>query len=112
MDFNAPPSFRATDPGTSERAAKNASVRSGSQRHIILKVYGDYPFGLTDEEAGDISGLSENRKCCYWKRCSELRQMGFITPTGQHRKSSANENQMVCVITSYGRMKLTEIENI
>jgi hypothetical protein len=110
MDFSAPPSCRATDPRTSADAAKSASIRSGSQRAIILKVYADQPFGLTDEEAGDISGLSENRKCCYWKRCSELRQMGFITPTGQHRKSSANENQMVCVITNNGRRVLSQIE--
>ncbi len=110
MDFEAPPSYRATDPRTSADAAKSASIRSGSQRAIILKVYADQPFGLTDEEAGDISGLSEKRKCCYWKRCSELRQMGLITPTGQLRISSANENQMVCVITNNVRRALSHIE--
>jgi hypothetical protein len=110
MDFEAPPSCRASDPRTSADAAKSASIRSGSQRAIILAAYASQHFGLTDEEAGDISGLSENRKCCYWKRCSELRQMGLITPTGQQRKSSADENQMVCAITNNGRRALLQIE--
>ena len=110
MDFVEPSqNYRNADPETSKTAGKNAGIRAGSQRHIILLSYfeesqrQEFPtLGLTDEEAGNVSGLSRKPKCCYWKRCSELRELGLIVPNGEKRNSSANELQMVCIITNKG----------
>jgi hypothetical protein len=92
---------RMTDPATSRKAAENIKVRSGSQRHTLLVAYGDHG-SLTDEEAGEITGL-RRPGVCYWKRCSELRAAGYIEPTGQTRLSSVGEAQMVCRLTDLGR---------
>jgi hypothetical protein len=56
-----------------------------------------------------MSGLSSLPKCCYWKRCSELRQAGYIKPTGETRVSSAGVEQQVCRITIEGRQVLNTI---
>lgn len=94
---------RADDPATSKRGAIDAHPRVSSQKIALLTVYARAAAdGLTDEEAGDASGLSANRRCCYWKRCSELRQAGFIAPAGE-RLSSAGSAQRVCRITDRGR---------
>ena len=67
MDFAEPgQNYRNTDPETSKTAGKSAGIRAGSQRHTILLAYfaesqkQEFPtLGLTDEEAGNISGLAE-----------------------------------------------------
>ena len=92
---------RANDPETSTKAAQGLWVRAGSQRAKLLAQYGED--SMTDEEAGHASGLALLPKCCYWKRCSELRQAGYIAPTGEVRPSSANVDQQVCSITETGR---------
>ena len=101
--------YRNSDPNTSKLAGERALIRAGSQRHSLLLVYmneankHEFPQrGLTDEEAGNLSGLSKKPKCCYWKRCSELRMLDLIMPNGEHRLSSANEKQMVCILTKRG----------
>ena len=92
---------RRNDGATSTGGAKAIKVRAGSQRAILLAVY-DSNVYLTDEEAGNVSGLAMLPKCCYWKRCSELRQAGYIRPTGKTRVSSAGVEQQVCEITDEG----------
>ena len=92
---------RANDPATSTKATQNLSVRAGSQRALLLSRYA--VADMTDEEAGHASGLALLPKCCYWKRCSELRQAGYIAPTGEVRHSSAQVDQQVCSITQTGR---------
>ena len=117
MDFVEPgQNYRNTDPETSKTAGKSAGIRAGSQRHSILLAYfaesqrQEFPtLGLTDEEAGNVSGLSQKPKCCYWKRCSELRELGLIIPNGEKRNSSVNELQMVCIITNTGISMLKKI---
>jgi len=99
---------RANDPETSTKAAQNLWVRAGSQRAKLLEQYGED--SMTDEEAGNASGLAMLPKCCYWKRCSELRQAGYITPTGEVRQSSARVDQQVCSITEAGREILSSIK--
>jgi hypothetical protein len=98
---------RRNDGATSGAGAKAMTVRAGSQRAILLAVYREQP--LTDEEAGNASGLSMLPKCCYWKRCSELRQAGYIAPTGETRVSSAGVEQQVCRITTLGFFTLSAI---
>lgn len=93
---------RKTDPNTSKAGASSIAMRAGSQRHTLLSVYADAIDGLTDEEAGINSGLANKPKCCYWKRCSELRQAGYIAVTGLTRASTVKEQQQVCIITQKG----------
>jgi hypothetical protein len=92
---------RANAPTTTRKAAQSVAPRAGSQRHRLLEQY--WLHGeLTDEEAGQSSGL-RTPGCAYWMRCSELRQQGFIEPTGKTRTSTAGEQQNVCQITDEGR---------
>lgn len=91
---------RASDPSTSRKAAQNATVRAGSQRHTLLQQYA-HSEGLTDEQAGRMAGLLRPG-VCYWKRCSELREFGYIQPLGFTREASTGEQQMVCGITTAG----------
>jgi len=99
---------RANDPATSIKAAQSLWVRAGSQRARLLAEYAPHP--ITDEEAGNFSELAMLPKCCYWKRCSELRQAGYIIPTGEFRQSSAGVDQQVCAITEAGREILDSIK--
>lgn len=64
--------------------------------------------GLTAEEAREAAGLSP--RSCYWKRCSELRECGFIRPTGETRPGDTDMHQMVCVITDTGEAAVAEME--
>ena len=98
---------RRNNGATSKSGAQAMTVRAGSQRHLILSRYALEP--LTDEEAGRMSNLASRPKCCYWKRCSELRQAGYIVPTGETRVSSAGVEQQVCKITLEGRQVLASI---
>jgi len=99
------PLFRSADPITSVQGAKDVKPRQGSQQQLLLAEYA-HRDGLTDEEAGLFSGLLHRPKCCYWKRCSELRAKGFIVPTGETRFSSAGSAMQVCAITPAGRAAL------
>ena len=98
---------RANDPTTSAKAATTIWVRAGSQRARLLHEYARAD--MTDEEAGHASGLAQQTKCCYWKRCSELRQAGYIAPTRLLRPSSAGSDQRVGSITPAGREVLGSI---
>ena len=100
---------RLQDPETSRIASKNVAFRKNSQLAKLLNEYyekynsQEFPtIGMTDEEAGLHSGLIKKPRCCYWKRCSELRKGGLIKPNGEKRESSANELQAVCIITEKG----------
>ena len=98
---------RANNGATSKAGAKSLTVRAGSQRALLLSRYA--LDAMTDEEAGHASGLAMLSKCCYWKRCSELRQAGYISVTGSVRVSSAGVDQLVCAITPAGRTVLASL---
>jgi hypothetical protein len=92
---------RINDTETSKAGAKAIKIRAGSQRELLLGQY--FMCGeLTDEEAGRLSGLDRRPKCGYWKRCSELRQAGYIAPTGEMRLAGTGALQQVCKITEAG----------
>lgn len=99
------PLFRNTDPVTSALGASDVKPRRQTQAMQLLAEYA-HRDGLTDEEAGLFSGLLSRPKCCYWKRCSELRAKGLIVPTGVTRLSSAGSAMQVCAITAEGRKAL------
>ena len=103
------PAARHGDPLTSHVAGVNAQVRAGSQKAALLAEYAQHPLlGLTDEQAGLETGLAGKPGCCYWKRCSELRQAGLIRVTSEKRESRAGEMQQVCVITGEGLKLIDE----
>jgi hypothetical protein len=101
---------RNGDGATSVAPLRTLSIRAGSQRATLLALYAGTLFGLTDEEAGTTSGLARLPRCCYWKRCSELRQAGYIEPTGDTRLSTAGEAQQVCRVTKAGFDALASIQ--
>ena len=92
---------RRNDGATSGAGAKAIKIRAGSQRELLLGQYFMCE-DLTDEEAGRLSGLLHRKGCCYWKRCSELRQAGYIEPTGVMRLADTGVLQQVCKITQAG----------
>lgn len=101
--------FRTDDPDTSKQGAVDVSIRKGSQQATLLKEYArpeHWHNGLTDEEAGVRSGLARAPRCCYWKRCSELRRMGLIEDTGVVRPSSAGSDQRAFRISMLGMDKV------
>jgi len=102
--FDDLPLFRSADPITSVLGAGDVKPRKRSQAMLLLAEY--LHGGMTDEEAGMASGLALKPKCCYWKRCSELRAMGLIIPTGETRLSSAGSAMQVCEITQEGEEAL------
>jgi hypothetical protein len=103
--FEDLPLFRSADPITSALGAGDVKPRRTTQAMQLLAEYA-HRDGLTDEEAGVFSGLLARPKCCYWKRCSELRAKGLIAPTGVTRLSSAGSAMQVCAITAEGRKAL------
>ena len=102
MDELFPQNYRTNDPPTSVLAGKRVIVKAGTHRALILATYVGKQDGLTDEEAGELSGLRAFRSCCYWKRCGELRSAGYLEDTHTTRISEAGEQQRVCVITPLG----------
>jgi len=93
----------ADGPATSRAAAVAASPRTGSQKALLLQAYlsaGDA--GLTDEEAAKATGLYHREGCCWWKRCNDLRNDGFIATTGEQRRGAAGHMRDVCAVTVSG----------
>lgn len=100
---------RPTDPGTSADAADRirkregalTSFRAGTHRHRILGAY-SARIALTDHEAATRAGLA-GPGVCYWKRCSELRQAGYVETIGETRKDADSGAQRdLCRITPAG----------
>lgn len=101
MKLDDLPLFRIDDPDTSRAAAKDVKPRQGSQVWTLLEQYNNHRLGLTDEEAGVFSGLAQ-RRACYWKRCSDLRNLGLIEDCKVRRAGTSGSLMMVCVITVKG----------
>jgi len=99
MLFTDLPLFRATDPETSRQVKQ---PRVGSHRMILLTQYYYSPLGLTDEEAGARAVLDGHDIKGYWKRCSDLRNLGLIQDTGTRRALTSGSQGIVCAITQQG----------
>ena len=95
---------RSTDPATSAKAARSVAVRAGSQAAKLLAVYAAHITrgDLTDDEAADHAGLLVIPGCCWWHRCSDLRDRGLIAPTGSRISTLTGEERMTCKITDAG----------
>jgi hypothetical protein len=95
---------RKQDHHTSEQGAYDVAFRAGTQKAKLLTAYFDHGH-LTADEAAKEAGVS--MRSCYWKRCSELRDIGFIEPvmdgdTVIERPGDSGSLQMVCKITREG----------
>lgn len=103
--------WRDVDPPTSVMAAASEQTRAGTHKYMLLVCYTKAgEAGLTDEEAGIESGLKA-KGANYWRRCSDLRALGLIRPTGGWRLSTMRERRMVCVITDEGRKVLEGVQD-
>lgn len=104
---------RDTDPATSHNATEQILIKAGTQRAVILGAYYSQAAldrdGLTDDEAQEVSGVSI--LSCWWKRCSELREGGYIAPTGKVRNGAAGVDRMICKVTPEGLRALYGIES-
>lgn len=107
---------RDEDPSTShdagravaERESKVLDVRPGTQRAKLLAAYGRNSFTtLSDEQAASLADL-HYQGICWWKRCSELRQGGFIRVVG-HGEGSNGAAVQRCGLTGKGLAKLREL---
>lgn len=92
---------RRTDPDTSKAAGELIKIRAGSQRALLLGAFWNFPGGLTDEQAMKAAhGVAATSE--YSKRCSELREGGYIEPTGETRPGAAGPQRIVSRITPKG----------
>jgi hypothetical protein len=85
---------------TSKTGASGIVITARSHRYKLLVCY--TTTDLTDSEAGQVSGLAQTGTG-YWKRCSELRQAGYIEHSGAVRTVHTGSQQRVCSITQAGR---------
>jgi len=96
---------RRSDPATSRDAAEALEVARRVYRQLLDAFGSAGDAGLTDEEAIARAGLDSSGG--WWKRCSELRGLGLIEPTGEVRRSpTTGRGRMVCRVTS-GRVPAT-----
>ena len=99
---------RSTDPDTS-RAAEPVKIKAGSQRAYLLQAFALEWFpDATDEEAMKRTGGWVKPTSEFAKRCSELREGGYIEPTGETRAGSAGPQRIVSRITDKGRAWIRE----
>ena len=97
---------RRTDPATSHVAAAVIKAHSGTARVRLLEAHGEYPAGLTDEEAAEAAGLSLLSE--YATRMSELQNGGLVEPTGEFREGSSGMLRVVRAITPDGLSVLVQ----
>jgi hypothetical protein len=102
--FDDLPLFRSTDPQGSVNGAKHIKAKRTSQAMRLLAVYNEHPiYGLLDERAAALAGIAGG-----WKRCADLRRLGYIKPTGEMAATLSGVKAMVCRITSEGMEALVE----
>ena len=113
MSFDdAPQGHRSTDPETSANADRNVRVTATNQRGKLLATYADGE-DATDNEAAFSADLLNS---CYWKRCSELREGGYIEAVHDEEgrlvthMGFAGQPRMVSRITDKGRQALRDME--
>jgi hypothetical protein len=75
------------------------NIATGDERSRYDVIREEGRDGYTDEEAAGVAHVSH---VGYWKRCSELRNLGLIEDTGRTRPGVAGTPQMVCRITDRG----------
>jgi hypothetical protein len=94
---------RTPDHETSERAGLSDLGRRTSQRTAIARQFWRHPDGLTDEEAANAAIVAW--RSAPWKRCTELRDGGWLEWTGELRPTSTGSPAKVWRMTAAGRVE-------
>lgn len=106
------PSKDLTDPQV-RAAVIAAAMARHSQKVSLLEVYraAGEP-GLTYEEAADVLGWTNTRKC-WWRRCGNLREEGLIERHGtpQVRRGTQGPECAVYVISPAGLAALAALDS-
>jgi hypothetical protein len=93
---------RIEDPITSGVAARRLT-NAETHRGRLLRVIAQRP--QTAEEAAHTAHIDAWQAS---KRVSDLKNLGYVTATGEHREGSAGRPQQVLAITESGRRALRE----
>ena len=104
-----PLNFRADDPGTSKQGPRGFKRTSGIMKMLEVYCLND----VTDEEAVELligHPITINEEGLR-RRCSDLRALGWIAPTGDTRFSGRGRSRIVCAITDAGRDAWMELQN-
>lgn len=96
VNMQAEPSFRYLRPTKPEKS------KIPQRDQLLLSYHWCGDFGFTDEQAAHRAGLLSST---YWKRCSELRELGYIEqPKGEPvRKGTRGVSRLISQITKSGR---------
>lgn len=81
---------RKTDPETSRKGERDVAMRANTQKHKLLKAYVGRRLIADEAEA-----IAQTGGRCPWKRCSELREMGYLELTGVERISEQSGSKQV-----------------
>lgn len=92
MDDLFSPRARASDPATSHEAAASMEQHIGPQHSTILRCLADRP-GLSSAEVDTLVGFNT------WRRCSELKQQGYIRPIGTTKNPASGRSAETFVLT-------------
>jgi hypothetical protein len=98
--FSDPDTSRLADASLRVREGQANQVRRGTHRHVALMAFA-HDHQLTADEVQIHTGIDG-----IWKRVSDLKNMGFIAPTGHTRRSRQGREQEVLEITQAGREAL------
>lgn len=94
---------RTTDPDTSRQAAYDQQNNSRANRRKALRFYYESDredgWAAFEFEAAVPEGYAGS---CYWKRLSELRDMGYIAEVGRRTNPATKQPQIVNRITGLG----------
>lgn len=104
-----PLDYRATDPETSRQAPTKQKKETAVYRLLEVYTLND----VTDEEAVELllgrpATLADEGKR---RRCSDLRTLGWIEPTGETRTNASGRKRIICQITNAGRDAWMEHQN-
>jgi len=101
LDSDLPPHQRHSD--TSTAAAIAIAPKFNAKSESLLATIERCSLGLTDEEGQKLLGIEGNS----YRPCRvTLFDSGFVHDSGMRRKTKANKNAVVWMITSAGRQHL------
>lgn len=100
---------RRSDPSTSHEGAEAVRWRAGNHKALLLDAYRYKKMPLSDREAWQHSSLRDRVACCWWKRCSELRELGMIEVVSTTICTATGSRVQRCVITDKGQRALAEL---
>lgn len=108
LDTPVGPLVRTDDPPTSHAAAKSIVPGLGKQRAQVLtlieQVDGIYSDG--GATAYEVAARSEFQQSVVARRCTDLRDLGFVSDSGRTRPGSSGRHLIIWYLTDSGRAAL------